>query len=403
MPISRLLVALTAAFSLTVGLVVPVRAQATLADLYSAKAALVSPSSALQPALKQLLSDAREALKQKPLSVLDKKEGLPGVDPHAYVSYAPYFWPDPKKSDGLPFIRHDGKRNAAQVAKGDANNAGVIKRAVCTLILADCFTPHPEYVEHAARLLRVWFLDPKTRMLPHVDYGQAVPGGPTGRKEGVLEWRDLTQLVLCLELLEKSPVWSADDRAGMRAWLTEYYGWLTTSKLGIQEKKAGNNHGSWWDVQAIALALFLDKPDDARKLAEGAKKSRIAAQIEPDGRQPRELGRADSWGYSTFNLLALCTLADYAKRVGVDLWGYKSDDGRSIRGALDYLLRFADGTTSWPHENDPSHPVDASKLVVPLLRAATAYHAPELAQRAQHFSKTDFAALRERLLLPPFP
>ena len=90
----------------------PVGAQATLADFYTTKASLASPTSALQ----RLLEDAAKAREQKSLSVLDKKKGLAGVDLHTYVSCAPYFWPNPDKPDGLPFTRKDGKRNAAQVA-----------------------------------------------------------------------------------------------------------------------------------------------------------------------------------------------------------------------------------------------------------------------------------------------
>ncbi|MBB6051613.1 alginate lyase family protein [Armatimonas rosea] len=378
----------------------PVRAQATLAELYTAKASLASPTSALQPVLQRLLDDATKALEQKPLSVLDKKQGLVGVDPHAYVSYAPYFWPNPEKPDGLPFIRKDGKRNAAQVAMGDENNAGAIKRAACTLILADSFKSNPGYLKHAALLLRTWFLDPKTRMLPHLDNGQAIPGGVLGRKEGVIEWRDLTTLLLCLELLDKSPEWSADDQKAMRAWLADYYTWLTTSKIGVAEKKAGNNHGCWWDVQATALALYLGKPDDARKIAEEFKTKRIAEQIQPDGTMPRELERADSWGYSTFNLTAMCALADYAQQVGVDLWSYKTADGRSLRGALEYLLPFAEGSKPWPHENDPTHKVEGSKLVLPLLRASRAFNEPAYAKRAQALGAKTWDTLRDRLFIP---
>lgn len=273
------------------------RSQTTRADLFTAKARLASPSGALQPALQRLLDDAAKAREQKPRSVLDKKQGLAGVDPHAYVSYAPYFWPNPDKPDGLPFIRKDGKRNAAQVAMGDENNAGAIKRAACNLILADYFRSNPEDIKHAALLLRTWFVDPKTRMLPHLDHGQAIPGGVLGRKVGVIEWRDLTTLLLCLPLLETSSEWSEGDQKAMRAWLSDYYTWLTTSKIGVAEKKAGNNHGCWWDVQATALALYLGKTEDARKIAEEFKTKRLAEQLQPDGRMPRELERANSWGY----------------------------------------------------------------------------------------------------------
>jgi len=386
---------LVLALSLLVAL--PAVAQTTQADLYLVKAS----AERYAPLTSALIADADKALLQKPLSVLDKKKGLEGADPHDYVSYAPYFWPNPATPSGLPFIRKDGQRNREQVALGDENNAGVIKRAITTLGLAYNLTSKEAYAVHAQRLVRTWFLDPATRMNPNLDHGQAVPGGVLGRKEGVIEWRDLTGMLFALRQLELSPTWTDADKAGMKAWLSDYYTWLTTSKIGLAEKKATNNHGCWYDVQAIALALHLEKTQEARALAEGFKAQRIDRQLVPDGRQPGELDRADSWGYSTFNLAALFQMADYARLVGVDLWGYKSADGRSLRAALDYLLPFADGTKPWPHENDPTHKVDAAKLLLPLLRAGSGFKDPALTERAKALAGKNWETLRERLLINP--
>ena len=78
------------------------------------KAKLNDP--ALKPALDELTRQADAALKVKPSSVMDKPEVPAGIDAHDYVSYAPYFWPNPDTKDGLPFVRHDGKRNREQMA-----------------------------------------------------------------------------------------------------------------------------------------------------------------------------------------------------------------------------------------------------------------------------------------------
>jgi hypothetical protein len=279
-------------------------------------------------------------------------------------------------------------------------NAVAVKRAITTLVLANYFEPDPAYIPHAALLLRTWFLDPKTRMLPHLDYGQAIPGGVTGRKEGIIEWSDMTTLVLCLEILDrsKSPDWTKNDQKQMRAWLTDYYKWLNTSKIGIAEQKAGNNHGTLWDVQATAIALYLGKKDDAKRIAENFKTTRIAAQIEPDGRMPRELDRANGWNYSLLNLSAMCTMADYGRRVGVDLWHYKTADNRSIQAALDYVLPFADGTKPWPYYKDLTYKLDRQKLVSPLLRASRNLPGGNY---QEHLKTLDIDTSRDRLLITP--
>ncbi len=45
------------------------------------------------------------------------------------------------------------------------------------LRLAYYFSENEMYAEHAAKLLRVWFLDPETRMNPNLNYAQAIKGG----------------------------------------------------------------------------------------------------------------------------------------------------------------------------------------------------------------------------------
>ena len=364
--------------------------------LKAARASLAKPNGPLAPAYKRLAEDAAKAREQRPLSVLDKKKGLAGADPHDYVSYAPYFWPDPSKPGGLPFVRKDGQRNREQVALGDQDGAGAVKRAISALGLSCFFDPRPSDAERARLLLRTWFLDPKTRMNPNLNHGQAVPGGVPGRKEGVIEWRDLAPMLTSLTVLEASPIWTDADRREMRGWLTEFYAWLSASKLGVAERNARNNHGCWYDVLALALAQHLGKGADAQKIIQNFQK-RVEKQIAPDGRLPEELSRADSWGYSTFALTAMLHVCTLAERYGVELWS--GADGRRLRSALDYLVPFALEGKTWPHENDPAHKVEPGKLALPLLLAARGFNDAGYRKALERLPKPDWETLRERLLI----
>src|SRR5690348_6172508 len=62
------------------------------------------------PALAKLEADAHKALSAGPFSVVSKDATPPSGDKHDYMSQAPYFWPDPKRPNGLPYIRRDGER-----------------------------------------------------------------------------------------------------------------------------------------------------------------------------------------------------------------------------------------------------------------------------------------------------
>src|SRR5262249_4541642 len=140
------------------------------------------------------------------------------------------------------------------------------------------------YAEHAALLLRTWFLDPKTRMNPHFDNAQIIRGRDEGRGTGLIEFASMPGLLDSLGLLERSKAWTDADRNEIRTWLEKYAHWLATSKNGKDEKAATNNHGTWYDVQSVSLALYLGRHDTARKECEAAK-TRLAKQIEPDGKQ----------------------------------------------------------------------------------------------------------------------
>jgi len=45
-----------------------------------------------------------KALKASIVSIVDKPQPSPSGDAHDYISYGRYYWPDPAKSDGLPYI-----------------------------------------------------------------------------------------------------------------------------------------------------------------------------------------------------------------------------------------------------------------------------------------------------------
>jgi hypothetical protein len=327
----------------------------------------------LGQALGRLRAEADRALQTPLLTVVEKPQVPPSGDKHDYLSMAPYWWPDPGQPDGKPYISKDGRTNPER-SRYDAPKLSRLSSAVPTLALAYALTGHEPYADHAARLLRAWFLDPKTRMNPNLNFGQFVPGRNDGRGAGIIETRGLIGIVDAVGLLEGLASWAARDTDGMRAWFRDYLTWMRTSPIGRAEAEARNNHGSWYDAQVVAYALFVGDDRLAREVLEAAKGGRIARQVEPDGRQPLELTRTKSLGYCMFNLEALTTLAAFGDRAGVDLWRYRTGDGRSVRTALDWLVPYAIGAKPWPYEQITTP--RASGLLLPLRRAAVAYNEP---------------------------
>ena len=350
--------------------------------LAEAKARLAAHDNLLQPVLKALVKTADGLLEASPTSVVEKNKIPPSGDKHDYMSVAPYYWPDPEKPSGLPYIRHDGRVNPESRDDGfDHGRIGTMAKNVETLALAYYFTGKQAYAEHAAKCLRVWFLDPATRMNPHLNFAQAVPGENTGRGTGILEGRNIAVAADAAELLAGSPAWTPQDRLEFKAWLEMYLNWLLTSKNGLAESGSKNNHGTWYDVQAIELALVLGHNDVAKQIAETAKTKRLAMKIEPDGKQPLELERTAAFGYSHFNLEALFTLATMSEYVGVDLWHCRLANGNcALATALDFLVPYiADSSQKWPYEQ--------------IKKFNRAEFAPQLRQAAIAYDETKYEKL----------
>jgi len=362
----------------------------------AASPAAGQPVSADNPALIQLRREADKLLRTTPRSVMEKSKTPPSGDKHDYLSLAPYSWPDPSKPDGLPWINRDGEVNPDSKVGTDHDAFARMCSQVETLALAYHCTGNEPYAEKAAALLKVWFLDPATKMNPNLQYAQGIPGRATGRGTGIIDSVPLIGVTESAARLAGAAAWTPELQRGLREWFRAYLDWLRTSKNGLAEAKAANNHGSWYLAQTAAYAMFIGHEEEARQAVEQGRE-RIAQQIEPDGRQPLELKRTKSYSYSLYNLKALFTLAEIGQRVNVDLFAYRTKDGRSLRAALDYVAPYFSADKPWPDKQIEAvkHPDPA--LADLLRRGAIAYHDPRFEAAIQD---RDLAASRFQLLRP---
>ncbi|MET0626257.1 MAG: alginate lyase family protein [Pyrinomonadaceae bacterium] len=344
--------------------------------------------------LRALEDDARKALRAGTFSVTTKGVTPPSGDRHDYMSQAPYFWPDPKRPDGLPYVRRDGERNPEINKITDHREMDRMVEAVSALALAYYFRGDERYASKAAGLLRAWFVEPATRMNPNLQYAQFIPGVNTGRGIGLIETRGLTRAADATGLLAGSKAWTSEDQRAVEAWYAEFLRWMLESEHGRDEAAAKNNHGTYYDVQVVSYALFVGKRELAKRVLEEARRKRIAAQVEPDGRQPLELARTRAWSYSVINLDGLLTLAELGERVGVDLWHYRTPDGRGIRAALEYLHPFSVGEEGWPHQQLGDWPPE---MFFPLMRRAAARYTDERFKALARRTPAADPASRERL------
>lgn len=334
-----------------------------------------------QSAWAALKARADAALTHAPYTVVDKTMTPASGDKHDYMSMGPYWWPDPSKRDGLPYIRRDGRFNPERETNAfDVSDLEAMSQDVQALALAYYFTGEQRYADKAGELIRVWFLDPATRMNPNLNHGQAVPGRVSGRAEGVIDAHRLVRVVEAAGLLRPTSALSDEEDEALEAWFGDLVEWMATSPIGRAERAAENNHGLYFDTLITHFALFAGLDDVAKAVAQRAAVRRFDVQIDPDGSWPKELTRTRSLHYTTWTMTAAFDLADTAQCVGVDLWNHRSADGRSLRGAVDFLAPWAgrEQAWSWP-ELDKT---ETGGLYEVFLRAAWAWNEPAYADKA---------------------
>tara|TARA_R110002051_G_C8768907_1_gene503047 strand:- start:23776 stop:25092 length:1317 start_codon:yes stop_codon:yes gene_type:complete len=296
----------------------------------------------------EVLKDGYTALKFIVDPVTNKTQIPPSGDMHDYLSYAPYRWPDASKSDGLPWVARDGVINpVSRGADTDFNRKTAFFDAVEKLSWSYYFSEDKRFAEKAIELIKVWYLNPETRVNPNINFGQGVPGGSNGSKAGVHEWCDQSNVITALQLFENDGVLPLDIKKGMEIWFNEYLNWLITEPKAIEAGFTRQNHANHYNYQVVGLMMYLGKKEEAKKVVEDAKQSRIADQIMPDGTQPREMGRTKSVQYATLNLWSMTELTLMGRKLGIDLWAYETEDGRSLKKAYSYLTPYVLGTKKW--------------------------------------------------------
>lgn len=323
--------------------------------------------------LAALKAKADHALEAEPLSVIIKTKIPASGDKHDYMSLARYFWPDPEKPDGLPYINRDGYSNP-ELKELDRERLGETAERVTVLSLAYFFTRDEKYARKAVSLLRTWFLDEDTKMNPNLEYAQMIPGhnGGKGRCYGILDTYSFVQMLDAVALLEGSEAFGDEDSSALKSWFSELLDWILSSPQGREEAAAANNHGTAYDAQVIAFAIYAGREEIARKVIEEFPSRRIFTQIAPDGSQPHELSRTLAYHYSHYNLTHFIDVFLMAEKLSIDIASALSEDGRNFYKALDFLVPYIaeDGQDRWPYEQIHGFEEVSRKLCKDLYRTA---------------------------------
>ena len=146
--------------------------------------------------------NAGEALRSAPWTVTSQRPEDVGAGSNDYYGEGPYWWPDPNNPTG-PYIRKDGQRNPNRF-QANRRDLGEMCSAVLALGMGAFLLGDKACGAHAGRVLSTWFIEPKTRMNPNLEYGQAVRGINTGRGTGLIDTVPLIHAAQGIWLLDRA-------------------------------------------------------------------------------------------------------------------------------------------------------------------------------------------------------
>ena len=298
----------------------------------------------------RVLKGADQYLNEQPITVTATSSPRSAGGLHDFFSEGDYWWPDPQNPDG-PYIQRDGMTNPNNFV----DHRKYLMRLsvqVPALVAAWKLTGDERYARHAVKHLRAWFIDEKTKMNPNLQYAQAIHGRFTGRGIGIIDTIHLVEVARAIEWLKDSRSFNTTDLGGVTQWFSDYLQWMASSKNGIDERDAKNNHGTCWVMQVAAFALLVGNRDLVDYCRNRFKTVLVPNQIAIDGSFPEELRRTKPYGYSLFNLDAMATICELLSTEKDDLWTFSTTDGRGISKALAYMYPFIKNKRSWPLKPD---------------------------------------------------
>ena len=317
-------------------------AQCLMWDVEAIHALKLQPNN---PLYQTIVKQADAYCTTAPVAVTDKKECRSG-DVHNFESLSIYFWPDPEKEDGLPYIGKDGQINP-EYKQYDLPRLDRLISSCRILAIAYALTGEKRYYTALCRQLDTWFINKATRMNPSFEYAQFIPGrnGNRGNNAGLIDAYNFIDIIEAVRLVEQTKSIGKSRKKKLKRWFGDFAGWMQTSDLGIAQKATTNNLGSAYDITLYSFCTFSGKTKACKPILDNFADSRLKTQIMADGSQPLELSRTRALNYSLYNLTHIIDFFTMLQRQGKPLEG-----ADQVMKALQYLEQFIGHQEAFPYK-----------------------------------------------------
>ncbi len=151
-----------------------------------------------------------------------------------------------------------------------------------------------------------------------------------------------TAMMMAAELMKDSPLWKEGDKQKFVAWTGNVY-----QKAANEIRERKNNWADWGRLGSLLAASFLEDSEEVERNVELIKGD-LGAKFAADGHMPHEVVRGGNGIWYTYFSLAPMTASFWAvyNLTGENLFAWE-EDGKSVKGALDYLLYYQKNPSEW--------------------------------------------------------
>jgi Alginate lyase len=302
----------------------------------------------------RILAEATLALKPTPRTLTSSPS--PAKDPHDFYS-------EPE-SAGKPFRAH-------AEALIDASTS------ISTLTAAYVLTKEDKYALRAGNHLYAWFVDPVTRMSPHLDKAYATATTVNALAAGMVDGIALAEIARSIQFLVDTAALSPPDFITLKKWFADFLEWLNTARIPVIARDTKDHTASAWLLLTAASARLLGDDAILNASRHRFKTPTLRNQIDANGIFHHEVITDSPWRNTLFNFDLLAGACELLSTPFVSLWPYELEDGPGIRSVAAFLYPMLNDPARWPYPADVSHFREVPRRRPALLLAGRAYTRPE--------------------------
>ena len=200
----------------------------------------------------------------------------------------------------------------------DAEQLHHMMNNVFLLATAAAVTKRDGFGRAVVEQLRVFFADPETGMNPRLTF-------PDNKATDLVDLYDMPRVLDAIALIQDH----MPDPAvrALKGWFTTFLSKVDGIQFHYYPEHAGLT-GAPYDVLRMSIATWLGKPNIVREQA-AALQGRLERAIKAEGESQLPVA---------LQMDALAVSAELALRAGIDLWGHKTQSGRTLLDAVQALV-----------------------------------------------------------------